>query len=144
MTDYGVRLFDSAEAVERVGQAFLEKTLPKEGWTHEAHLATCLWIVRDRSEINPEGDIPRLISSYNESLGGTNCDTEGYHETITQVYIAAVRDHLDEAPDEPLIDSVNRLLLSDRGARDWPLRTYSRDRLFSVEARRGFVAPDLV
>jgi hypothetical protein len=144
MTDYGVRLFDNADDIERVGQAFLDRTLPKDDWTHEAHLATCLWIVRNRAEIEPETDIPRLISSYNESLGGKNSDTEGYHETITQVYIAAVRDHLSEVPEEPLIDSVNRLLLSDRGARDWPLRTYSRDRLFSVEARRTFVTPDLI
>jgi hypothetical protein len=29
------------------------------------------------------------------------------------------------------------------GARDWPLRFYSPERLFSVEARRRFVEPDL-
>jgi hypothetical protein len=29
------------------------------------------------------------------------------------------------------------------GRRDWPLRFYSRERLFSVEARRGHVEPDL-
>jgi hypothetical protein len=29
------------------------------------------------------------------------------------------------------------------GRRDWPLRFYSRERLFSVEARRSHVAPDL-
>ena len=29
------------------------------------------------------------------------------------------------------------------GRRDWPLRFYSRERLFSVAARRGFVEPDL-
>jgi hypothetical protein len=29
------------------------------------------------------------------------------------------------------------------GKRDWPLRFYSPDRLFSVEARRAFVTPDL-
>jgi hypothetical protein len=29
------------------------------------------------------------------------------------------------------------------GARDWPLRFYSRDLLFSVAARRGFVEADL-
>ena len=28
-------------------------------------------------------------------------------------------------------------------ARDWPMRFYSRSLLFSVEARRGFVTPDL-
>jgi hypothetical protein len=29
------------------------------------------------------------------------------------------------------------------GRRDWPLRFYSGERLFSVEARRRFIPPDL-
>jgi hypothetical protein len=29
------------------------------------------------------------------------------------------------------------------GRRDWPMRFYSPQRLFSVEARRSFVRPDL-
>ena len=38
---------------------------------------------------------------------------------------------------------MNALLLGPEGQRDWPLGYYSRDRLFSVEARLGWVAPDL-
>ena len=44
---------------------------------------------------------------------------------------------------EPLHSLVNGLLGSEMGRRDWPLRFYSRERLFSVEARRGYVEPDL-
>jgi hypothetical protein len=29
------------------------------------------------------------------------------------------------------------------GRRDWPLRFWSKERLMSVEARRGYVPPDL-
>jgi len=29
------------------------------------------------------------------------------------------------------------------GKRDWPLRFWSRERLFSVEARKSFMPPDL-
>ena len=36
------------------------------------------------------------------------------------------------------------MLRSDVGRRDWPLRFYSRELLFSVAARRGFVEPDLM
>jgi hypothetical protein len=38
---------------------------------------------------------------------------------------------------------VNQLLLSPMGRRDWPLRYYSPQRLFSVEARREFIRPDI-
>ena len=73
-----------------------------------------------------------------------NSDTQGYHETITRVFLHGVRLFLEEAEDgEPLRELVNELLLSPMGRRDWPLRFYSPERLFSVEARRAFVAPDL-
>ena len=73
-----------------------------------------------------------------------NSDTEGYHETITRVFLRGVRLFLEEAdPAEPLHELVNELLLSPMGRRDWPLRFYSPERLFSVDARRHFVEPDV-
>ena len=41
------------------------------------------------------------------------------------------------------VEKVNGLLLAEEGRRDWPLRFYSAERLFSVEARRGYLEPDL-
>ena len=74
-------------------------------------------------------------------VGGVNSDAEGYHETITRVFLHGVRLFLSEADaNEPLHAIVNELLLSPMGRRDWPLRFYTRERLFSVEARRDFVA----
>lgn len=144
MTEHAPRLFSEDAEIRRIGLGLIARTLPRDDWTHEAHLASCLWIIRDRADIAPERDMPSIISRYNESVGGVNSDTEGYHETITQVFIAAVREHLAEAGSQgTLTEAVNALLLSPRGRRDWPLRTYSRERLFSVEARRGFVPPDL-
>lgn len=144
MTDNKPRLFPDAGAIERIGAGLLACTLPKDEWTHEAHLAACLWIVRDRPDVAAERDLPTIISAYNASVGGVNDDTQGYHETITQVFIAAVRDHLRSRPEgDSLLEAVNSLLLSERGRRDWPLRSYSPERLFSVAARRGFVPPDL-
>ena len=68
----------------------------------------------------------------------------GYHDTITRAFLHGVRLFLGEADARvPLNEVVNELLLSPWGRRDWPLRFYSRERLFSVEARRSHVAPDL-
>jgi hypothetical protein len=141
-TDHPIRLFADDAAVRRVGEGLLARTLPRVDWTHEAHLAACLWLVRERDDIALEADLPAIIRAYNESVGGLNDDTQGYHETLTQFYIAEVRAHHRETRGLPLIDAVNALLGGPRGARDWPLRFYSRDRLFSVAARRSYVAPD--
>jgi hypothetical protein len=143
MTDYSPRLFPDDASIIHVGEGLLARTLPRKLWTHEAHLAACLWIVRNRPEIDAERDMRSIISSYNVAVGGVNDEAQGYHETITQVYVAAVRAHLRDVGDTPLYKAVNALLLSPRGKRELPLAHYSRQRLFSVEARLGFIEPDL-
>ncbi|MBV1688059.1 hypothetical protein KRR38_10325 [Novosphingobium sp. G106] len=117
--------------------------LPKQGWTHEAHLSTCLWLIIERPDVFPERDLPGLIRRFNESVGGQNTDTAGYHETITQLYIRGVRAFLAMCEGDDLLALVNGLLKSPMAPRDWPLRFYSRERLFSVEARRGWIEPEI-
>jgi hypothetical protein len=143
MSEFEVRLFEDDASIVHIGEGLLARSLPRAEWTHEAHLAACTWIVRDRPDIDPVTDMAGIISSYNVAVGGVNDDTQGYHETITQVYIAGVKAHLAEAGGEmPLYEAVNALLLSARGRRDLPLKFYSKELLFSVPARRGFVEPD--
>lgn len=65
---------------------FETKTLPKEAWTHEAHLAVGLWY----AVTAPENMLARLrqnIRTYNAAVGGQNTETAGYHETITDFYV---------------------------------------------------------
>ena len=141
--DYRPRLFTDDAAIRRIGEGLLERTLPRPEWTHEAHLAACAWIVLERTDLAPERDLPGIIRSYNESVGGVNSDTEGYHETITQVSIRAVRAALARSEGRGLAERVNALLQAPEGRRDWPLRFYSAELLFAVEARLGWVEPDL-
>ena len=144
MTDYAPRLFRTDAEIEHLGEGTLARTLRREEWTHEAHLAATTYLLLKRPDIDLDKELPGIIRSFNESVGGVNSDTEGYHDTITRAFLHGVRLFLVEAdPDEPLHEVVNELLLSPMGRRDWPLRFYSRERLFSVAARRGFVTPDV-
>jgi hypothetical protein len=144
MTEYRPRLFSTDAEIEHLGERFLARVLPKEEWTHEAHLSTTTWLLLRRPDIDVDTKLPDLIRGYNESVSGVNSDSEGYHETITRVFLTGVRLFLSEAdPSEPLHALVNELLISPIGRRGWPLRFYSRERLLSVEARRAFVPPDL-
>ena len=144
MTNYSPRLFTSDADIERIGEGLLARDLPRADWTHEAHLAATLYLLTRRRDIDVDTLLPDVIRGYNENVGGVKSDTEGYHETITRVYLHGVRLFLAESdPDEPLAELVNALLLSPIGRRDWPLRFYSPERLMSVEARRSFVNPDV-
>jgi hypothetical protein len=144
MIDYRPRLFTSDAEIEHLGEGLLARTLAREEWTHEAHVAATTYLLTRRPDIDVDKALPGIIRAFNESVGGVNDDTQGYHETITRVFLHGVRLFLAEAdPREPLHELVNELLMSPMGHRDWPLRFYSDERLFSVEARRQFVPPDL-
>jgi hypothetical protein len=144
MTDHSIRFFADDDAVRHVGEGLLARTLARAEWTHEAHLASCLWLLVERPDIDPERDLCAIISGYNESVGGVNDATQGYHHTITLAFLTGVRGFLTRCdPRMPLAAKVNALLASSEGRRDWPLTLYSRERLFSVDARMEYVAPDL-
>jgi len=134
---------DDAE-IERVARGLLDRTLPKAEWTHAAHFAATLWLMRHRADLDLPAALPGIIRSYNEAAGGRNTDSEGYHETITQASIRAARAFLAARSDnEPLHATVAALMASPLGRPNWILAHWSRERLFSVEARRGWVEPDL-
>ena len=144
MTEFRPRFFTTDAEIEHLGEGLLACTLSKEEWTHEAHLAATTYLLLRRPDIDLDKELPGIIRRFNESVGGVNSDSEGYHETITRAFLRAVRLFLAEAdPKAPLHELVNELLLSPMGRRDWPLRFYSRELLFSVEARRNFVEPDV-
>ena len=142
-TDNKPRLFERDTDICAIGEGLLACTLPREVWTHEAHLGACLWLLSERPDIDVDAEIGPIIRRFNESVGGVNDDTQGYHDSITRAYVAGVRSFLSETEETELAARVNAMLLSDVGRRDWPLRFYSRDLLFSVAARRRFVEPDL-
>ena len=144
MTDYCPRLYSSNAEIEHLGEGLLACTLTRSEWTHEAHLAATAYLLLRRADVDIDAELPGIIRRFNESVGGVNNDTEGYHETITRCFLHGVRVFLKEADlSVPLYALVNELLLSPMGRRDWPLRFYSRERLFSVEARRAYVEADL-
>jgi len=144
MTEFRPRFFTTDAEIEHLGEGLLACTLSKEEWTHEAHLAATTYLLLRRPDIDLDKELPGIIRRFNESVGGVNSDSEGYHETITRAFLRAVRLFLAEADAKaPLHELVNELLLSPMGRRDWPLRFYSRELLFSVEARRSFVEPDV-
>ncbi len=129
-------------ATDALVAAFLARTLPKAEWTHEAHLRTGLWHVLRYGADEALWRLREAIAAYNESVGGQNTDEAGYHETLTRFYVQLTADFVNGADPEVSVDLLGDALIARHGARDLPLRYWDRERLFSVAARRGWVAPD--
>ncbi|WP_369026880.1 hypothetical protein [Qipengyuania sp. RANM35] len=131
------------KAIERIALGLIDTSLPKADWTHAAHFAAALWILRHRPDLAPPEEFKRLIWRYNEATGTPNTDTSGYHHTITVASLRASRHVLESASGKtPLYVVLNRLLESAYGSRNWILAYWEEDTLFSVEARKGWVEPD--
>ncbi len=137
-------LFALSDA-ENLLKGFNDCTLPKEEWTHEAHLIGGLWMLAKFGD-KALDEMRTRIRRFNESVGGVNDDNNGYHETLTVFWLWAIREMLGDDDgrlywnQESLDDLVFDETLSDRNL--WS-EFYSKEKMMSVEARLGYVAPDL-
>jgi len=122
---------------------FLDRTLPKVEWTHQAHLAVGAWHV-DR--YGADEALTRLrdgIRALNDSHGTINSASSGYHETITRAYVRLIAGFFAGRPGTPLDRRMAELISGSLGERDALLRYYSRETLLSPRARVGWVKPDV-
>jgi hypothetical protein len=131
--------FTTDAEIIAIGQGLVDCSLPKINWTHAAHFAAALWLI----ETGRASTIPEAIRAYNDSVGVPNTDTSGYHETITQASVRAASAFRIERKHLLLFQVCNGLMASDLGRSDWLLIYWSRGTLFSMEARREWVQPDL-
>ncbi len=135
--------FTCDDDVALLARAVFDRTLPKREWTHRAHFATALWLLHARPEVDASLALPPAIRAYNEATGVANTATSGYHETITQASVIAARAFLARDRARALYATCNALTASPLGKSDWLLRYWSRERLFSIEARRAWLGPDI-
>ena len=126
-----------------LAQRFLCCTLPKEDWNHRTHIAVAAWLSQSEAH-DAAQEMPRLIRTFNASVGIPNSETEGYHATITQASLEIIAQTLSAADvSEPLFSVINRLLKSRIGDPSWLLAHWSSEYLFSPQARAAWVPPDL-
>jgi hypothetical protein len=131
-----------ADVIAALVRAFDDCTLPRAEWTHAAHLTVALWYLLRHNPEEATALIRAGILRYNAAHGILTTPTSGYHETLTLFWIRLVRAHLAaHAHDTPLVALANGLVA--RYDKHTPLHYYTRERLFSPEARTGWVEPDL-
>ena len=134
----------SRDAIEALVTRFCSCTLPREAWTHAAHLSVGLWHVDRFGADEALGRMRVGIRTLNESFGNVNSATSGYHETITCAYIRLLSAFLDACPaDTPLHQRLARMLDGPMAERDILMRFYTRETLMSPRARAEWVEPDL-
>jgi hypothetical protein len=134
-----------SDDVLRLVARFEDGTLPKAEWTHQAHLTVALWYASHLPFAEALVAAREGIRKVNAAHGVATTPTGGYHETITRFYMLVICGYVakeERASEGDWASRVNRLL-ARYGAKDLPLRHYTKDRLMSAGARFGWVEPDL-
>jgi hypothetical protein len=134
--------FDTEEEILALVRSFEEATISRDEWKHAGHLAVALYYVihhdmETATEKMRSGILNLLASGFRVDLK----KEMPYHETITVFWIRTVADFAISTNGSSLLDKANELV--GRYDKDYPLRFYSRELLFSDEARKRFVSPDL-
>jgi len=129
--------------IERIAAGVLDLTHPYAAWTHTAHFAAALWLLRHPDVLRRNGGMGAIIRRYNSAVGAPNTDTQGYHATITEASLRGALSFLaDAGPHAPFAPVLAALLASPLGGSRWPLAYWSEERLMSPAARRAWIEPD--
>ena len=129
--------------IETLVASFEDASIARGVWKHAEHLVVALYY------LNKFGDIETATTAMRDGI--FNLLTEGfkvdlsrempYHETLTVFWMRTVADFAAATNGIPLHEKANSLI--DKFDKDYPLRFYSREFLFSDEARTDYLEPDL-
>lgn len=135
--------FKNVEEMAAVVRSFENATISRETWKHAEHLTVALHYlelhdIETATEKMREGIFNLLTNGF-----GIDLKTEmPYHETLTVFWMRTVAEFNLERPGVSLIDKANELVATFD--KDYPLKFYSRGRLYSDEARSRYVSPDVI
>lgn len=123
-------------------ESFENATISREEWKHREHLVVALYYV-SRFELAAATEMMRRgILRLLEHGFGVDLEKEmPYHETLTVFWMNAVHAFWIDHKHLPLADIANEI--AESLDKDHPLKFYTRELLFSDEARGRFVEPDL-
>jgi hypothetical protein len=131
--------FTSDQEVEVLVDAFESATISPSEFRHSGHIAVGLAYLASA----PLGEATERMRSGLQSLSARHNAT-GYHETLTRFWMRLL-DHLARARYShlPLYARVNAVIESHGSMRP-VFAHYTNDKVFSPEARAGWVDPDLL
>lgn len=137
-------IYRADEEVELLVKRFEERTLMKDEWTHAAHLTVGLYYCFHHSFGEAKNLMRDGIHWLNDAHGTPNTDSSGYHETLTVFWLRKIADFVRSHEEEKSLSVLANILIASYNNPQLPLEIYSRELLFSAEARQKHVVPDLM
>jgi len=141
--------YKSEKEIRDIVASFEDASIARTKWTHAEHLVVALYYL-DRDSFDTALNRMRA-GLMNLLINGFKADIEKempYHETLTVFWMRTV-DDFNRSENPTTADGTTRLVhekaneLIERFDKNHPLEFYTRERLFSDEARAKYIEPDL-
>jgi hypothetical protein len=115
--------------------------ISRSDWRHAEHLTVALYYLSKHDHETALAKMRSGIFNLLKSFGVDLTVEMPYHETLTVFWMRTVDDFRKTKNGDSMVEICNQLV--EHFHKDYPLRFYSRERLFSNEARTSFVEFDL-
>ncbi len=133
--------FKNEEEIAEVVRGFEDATISRDAWKHAEHLTVALHYLTlhdiETATDKMRSGIFSLLAAFEVDL----TKEMPYHETLTVFWMRTVAEFNASRNGTSLRDKANELVANYD--KDYPMRFYSREFLFSNEARARFVEGDL-
>ncbi len=130
-----------SEVIDLV-RSFEDATIPHDDWKHAEHLVVALYYLTHHDIETAYGKMRSGILNLLEHGFKVDLTKEmPYHETITLFWMRTVAEYNAAKNGTSLLEKANEVAY--KWDTEYPLKFYSRELLFSDEARARFVPGDI-
>jgi hypothetical protein len=136
-----IKRYTSEKDILDLVAAFESGTIARDKWKHAEHLTVALYYLSRHDFETAIKEMRTGIFNLLWSFGVDLSKEMPYHETLTIFWMRTIAEFNASKNGSSLADKANELV--ERYDKDYPLRFYSREYLFSDEARARFVEGDL-
>ena len=129
--------------IEALVTAFEDASIARGVWKHAEHLTVALFYMNKLGDLDAATDAMR-VGIFNLLTTGFKVDLTvemPYHETLTVFWMRTVDEFSRSTNGTTLHEKAN--ILIETFDKDYPLKFYTREYLFSDDARARFVEPDV-
>lgn len=133
--------YKSESEILKIVREFESGTILRARWRHAEHLTVALHYVFHHDFETAYGKMRDGIFNLLRAFEVDFSKEMPYHETLTVFWLRTVEDFAKSNDADSFVELRNELV--ERFDKDYPLEFYSRELLFSDEARAAFVEGDL-
>jgi len=134
--------YTSRDEIEAVVHGFENCTTPDSEFDHRAHLTVALSYLHLYKLTIPEAT-ERMRAGLYRFLDHHGHDRQKYHETITLFWIKLVQSFLERTDASSSVADLANEMNDLYGNSQFIYNYYSKERLSSDEARKGWIEPDV-